>query len=77
MVAVASDAHLWDVELLEGEIAVVVGGPAAGKRVEDVEDEVQMSGLGVVAARITPVDERWTYLGPSFSCRNPVRDHFI
>ena len=72
-----SEAYLWDVRFLEGEVAVVVGGPAAENRTEDAEDEFWVSGLGVLAARTIPVDEKWTYLGPSSSCRNPVRDHFM
>jgi len=39
-VVVAPEAYLWDVGFLEEEVAVVVGGPAAGKRTEDAEDDV-------------------------------------
>jgi len=31
---------LWDVGFPEREVVVVVGGPAAGKRTEDAEDEI-------------------------------------
>ena len=37
---VASEEYLWDVDFLEGEVAAVVEGPAAGMRTEDAEDEV-------------------------------------
>lgn len=64
-----SAAYSWDEGSVEGE--VVTEDPVAGNRTEGAESGVSGLGLGVLAARTTPEDGRWTSWGQNSSCRNP------
>lgn len=55
-VVVGSEAYLQDGASVEVEVAILVGGPAAGNRTEGAEDGVRVLelGPGVLAARKAP-----------------------